>query len=313
MLMSNYWNNKSELKVKARKSVKYINEHYKDDVITSVLCTSIFDFDRNKLSYNDKLRGIKNLRKVLHISERHSPNLVLARKDVISCLFDDIYPKVNNSNKDYNVGVLNFASFTHPGGMFLQGSSAQEESLCHNSILFNVIKEYKKSYYDNNSGSLNRGTYTSCGLYSNNVLFFGKDKKGNINYDKTLRADVITLAAPNLSYLYKINRVDYPKNIELVNTALRNRIFALLYQFAINNCDIIVLGAYGCGVFKNNPRQVVEIFIEQLELFRGFFKYIYFPIPDTSNAKVFDNVFYNNYQLNKRFANNDKSIKGYLM
>ena len=38
-----------------------------------------------------------------------------------------------------SICALNFASYKNPGGKFMDGSSAQEECLCHESILYEVL------------------------------------------------------------------------------------------------------------------------------------------------------------------------------
>ena len=67
-----------------------------------------------------------------------------------------------------NMAVLNFASYTHPGGQFLNGSSAQEESLCHESTLYNVLSEFHE-YYKENHSTRHNFMYSNRAIYSPDV------------------------------------------------------------------------------------------------------------------------------------------------
>lgn len=55
------------------------------------------------------------------------------------------------------VCILNFASYKNPGGRFMDGSSAQEEMLCHSSILYNVLsnERFINNFYKPNKSRLN--------------------------------------------------------------------------------------------------------------------------------------------------------------
>ena len=75
-----------------------------------------------------------------------------------------------------NTAVLNFASYKNPGGMFVNGSKAQEECLCHESFLYNVLKE-NQNYYNWNNQHKNRALYLNRALYSPNIKFFHEDKE----------------------------------------------------------------------------------------------------------------------------------------
>lgn len=66
--------------------------------------------------------------------------------------------------------VLNFASFTNPGGGFIDGAMAQEEAICHNSTLYNILVE-KMEFYNENRLNENHGLYTDRAIYSPSVLF----------------------------------------------------------------------------------------------------------------------------------------------
>ena len=108
----------------------------------------------------------------------HSPaKFELVNIDSVSAIFE-----FAQANK--RTAVLNFASYKEAGGLFLKGSTAQEEALCHESFLYNVLRNFENNYYAINSKQLNRGLYKNTALYSPNVMFF----RG----ERNVQCDVIT-------------------------------------------------------------------------------------------------------------------------
>ena len=190
----------------------------------------------------------------------------LWKKDTVSALFDE-------SLKDKRVCVLNFASFKNPGGKFYDGSSAQEESLCHESFLYNVLKDFEKDYYENNRKDLNRGLYRNRALYSHDVIF--------MHENKTRKADVLTCAAPNKSLMIKYHNFTNKDN----STALESRIMfikqAILQK---EKPDVFITGAWGCGVFKQSTEEVATLFCKN----NWPIKHVVYAIPDDITYKAFD-------------------------
>lgn len=168
------------------------------------------------------------------------------------------------------VAVLNFASYKNPGGKFLEGSSAQEECLCHSSFLYNVLNEHMFDYYDVNVRTGTRdGMYRDRALYSPSVIF---------EVDGTAMAcDVITCAAPNISVskLYT-GRVSAERNTRI----LKQRMDFILKMAEANGVDTIILGAYGCGVFMQDPAEVSNLFFDLLEKNSYGLERVVFAIPD---------------------------------
>ena len=182
------------------------------------------------------------------------------------------------------VCILNFASYKNPGGKFIDGSSAQEECLCHHSNLYNILKEFKNDFYKPNSKKLNNALYHSNLIYTPNVVFEF--------FHCVFNCDVITCAAPNKKAAQKY------KNIpdKIVWNHMYDRIDHVLYAAYSKNVDTLILGAFGCGVFGNNPHDVAEIFKDLImNKYYKSFKNIIFGIPtmhqDDNTLKIFQNVF----------------------
>ena len=115
-----YWDKKDLLKNKAINHTKLMEEQYTNEIAKCILNTVVY----NSCSY--------------HLENKYTHSLVI-QSDTVSAIF---LPNC----KDKKVCVLNFASYKNPGGKFLNGSSAQEESLCHESFLYNVLKEQYEYY-----------------------------------------------------------------------------------------------------------------------------------------------------------------------
>ena len=165
------------------------------------------------------------------------------------------------------IAVLNFASAIQPGGGVKHGSSAQEESLCRCSTLFPTIdrKWLWQSYYDVNRAK------------TDDSIPQRMEPKDFVT------VDVISCAAPNLR--------DEPANFhnpetgapvkmdptELYELHLK-RAEHILHIAAYNNVDILILGAFGCGAFCNDPNTVASAYRDALESYIGRFDLIEFAI-----------------------------------
>lgn len=239
------------------------------------------------------------------IDRKYDTKIHLIDTDSVSCLF-------NNVPEDGRTAVLNFASFKHPGGMFLNGSSAQEESLCHQSTLYPVLCAFKDEYYIPHKSQLNNGLYNDDLLYSKDIVFFDFTIENFIQYsmegtpyvtyktNRTRHADVITCAAPNAKAFYRRHEQPYvPFELnctsqlivrDSVRSSLNHRCAAVLLAAYNNGVENLILGAYGCGVFGNDPCAVADTFLKYLHFeFKNCFKNVYFPIPKdrTGNFEAF--------------------------
>ena len=160
------------------------------------------------------------------------------------------------SGKYMRVGVLNFASAKNPGGGFLNGSLAQEESLAVASALYQSLIQCHEGYYDyhRNKNLL----YSDRMIYTPDCPVFRDDDGVLLN--EPYYVDFVTSAAPNI----KAMREDDPLQDRVLST-FQERSEKVLALFAEYGCDAIVLGAWGCGVFGNDPSMVAEVFAKFLK------------------------------------------------
>jgi len=161
-----------------------------------------------------------------------------------------------------HVACLNFASAKNPGGGFLSGAQAQEEALARSSALYPCLLR-APDYYERNRAN-HSAIYLDLLIFSPLVPFF-RDDSGAL-LETPILASVISAPAPNAGALSESE----PGNMVLLEPALRRRAELVLQTAQGHEVDKLVLGAWGCGVFRNDPRMVARIFSELLSL-PGFF------------------------------------------
>lgn len=258
-----YYNKKQENKIKAYKHHNYMIENYNDDIQKSINNSKVYYLPDDNINFIYDANINNNVK--IYIEPLTTEKVV----------------------KDYiNIGdlcVLNFASFKYPGGGFINGAIAQEECLCHSSNLYNIIGSDKfKKYYEDNRRNLNDGLYSSFIIYSPNVDFVFND------YKKICKVNVITCAAPNAGiYLNRYN------NISKLNSVLESRIKNILETAKLHKQKNLILGAFGCGVFKNDPDVVANIFKKYIYSSEYQFENIIFAIPPGNNYNIFKRIFTN--------------------
>lgn len=175
-------------------------------------------------------------------------------------------------SSDERLGVLNFASAKNPGGGFLGGAIAQEEALAVSSGLYSTLIKFQKEYYSYNKNRSPRGFYSDHMIYSPDVPFFRDDSLQL--FGPPVVADVITCPAVNAG-------VFHGERKDEVATVMKKRIAKILHLFLQKGCTHIILGAYGCGVFRNSTSMVSQIFADLLKedgYFQHRFKHVHFAI-----------------------------------
>lgn len=250
-----YFLNGEPIKISTNRDTKYYSSEYLKNM------QSIFA---------DVFRNIKNDK---------AGSVSVKNESTVKTIFDI-------GDNDKKIGVLNFASAYNIGGGFESGAMAQEEALAYCSNLAYIQSEEKEGlqYYKENK-KLNYPIYTD-GMLTGTVTFFRDE---NFNFVKRpIKSLVITAPAVNVSALR--NKGDLNVSVPDI---MYNRMKYILELFVLNKCTDIILGAFGCGVFGNNPYDIAEIW-KKLLYRTGFikcFNSVIFSVLDNSKEKVNINSF----------------------
>lgn len=263
--MSRYHNrnsnspSKAERKFLAQQHVTEMDERYRKENMDSVATT---------LTYRDGTM----LTNKCAVPQWDETTVSVTAQDSVSAVLDAQSPKA----------MLDFASFHNPGGGYTNGVwFAQEEMICAESNLYNILREFQGSVYARRNKTDNtQGLYTSECLYIPDVMFYREDEEAP--------CDVIVAAAPNAKRARE-NHVD-ENDIE---QALRERINTVMNIAVDNGIEELVLGAFGCGVFANDAESVASMFKEWIDDNPGFIRHVVFAIPNakSDNYKAFEAVF----------------------
>lgn len=217
----------------------------------------------------------------------------------------------NNSTSitEPDVCCLNFASAKHPGGGFLKGSQAQEESLARASGLYSCLLQAPTYYQTNKRRKKTEpypAIYENLIIYSPNVPVFRNDDDELL--EDPWKASIITAAAPNRgaviqNYIRNKNKKEkkmsdsegtaivveeeaFKKVEEIIQETFGVRIDMVLSTAMNYGHRTLVLGAWGCGVFQNDPQKVARLFRTSLmkKCFQGAFDKVCFAVWDSSEG-----------------------------
>ena len=196
------------------------------------------------------------------------------------------------SSKSSKIAVLNFANPHEPGGGVRRGAMAQEECLCRCSDLYNVLAQpyFLKHYYEYH--------YRNCDylfsdrlIYSPNITVLKSDDIIPQLLERPFFVDVITCAAPYLNG-------NIIKTDEELLAIYKSRIRNILEVAMSKDVDCLILGAFGCGAFRNNPDLMAKSFADLLihKQYATYFEKVVFAIKRTGafcqNLCSFEQAFY---------------------
>lgn len=172
------------------------------------------------------------------------------------------------------VAALNFADALTPGGLVWEGETTQEEDLCRCSNLYPCISQDKvfDDYYGYNR-SLENDIYSDRLIYSSDVLFFKDETYWCLSIP--VKCDVVTCPAP----------VECSDKQVFIN-----RIKCIIGAAYNAGVDQLILGKFGCGAFRNDPRLVATAFKEVLNEYK-LFDVVYFPVfDDSESSDIFQEI-----------------------
>ena len=171
--------------------------------------------------------------------------------------------------------ALNFASARNPGGGFLGGSQAQEESLARASGLYACINPLQEMYEANRRQR--SCLYTDHMIYSPDVPVFRDDEDALL--EQPCPVSILTAPAVNAGVV----RAKEPDSAGRIAAVMLARIEKVLSLAVVHGHEVLVLGAWGCGVFANDPNEVAGLFARHLlgdGLFRTAFRQVTFAVLD---------------------------------
>lgn len=222
------------------------------------------------------------------ISAGAKPKIVFHEESTISGA-RRLSATLSSHSSHKRIGILNFASATKPGGGFINGAQAQEESLARSSTLYpSLMTNRAQQFYSSHKYDRKHGYYTHAMIYSPDVVFFRDD---NGNWTEPLVADVLTSAAVNAGEVRRAGKGPEGK----IEAVMRERMGRLLYLFSQRGVRNLVLGSFGTGVFRNNVETVARIWAELLVVdgarFRGLFDRVVFAILGKETYDTFERSF----------------------
>lgn len=198
---------------------------------------------------------------------------------------DCLYAGARMKEQGYNPAVLNMASRRNPGGGVTTGAGAQEETLFRRTNLFRSLYQFapyaeqygiKRSHHqyplDRNFG----GVYTPDAIY-----FRDSEQRGYALLEEPVSLSFITVAGMNRPDLTDDGYIA-PYHVEPIKNKIRT-----IFRMGLNHGhDSLVLGALGCGAFRNPPRHVAHLFHEVMDEpeFKNKYRCVVFAILDDNNA-----------------------------
>ncbi len=158
------------------------------------------------------------------------------------------------------------AAFTRPGGAYEDGAFGPEQIICHESNLYEILCGLKETYYDKNRDYRRGMLCTDRAAYVPQVVF---PHGGSM-----VKADVIAIAEP-----LRARALENHRSERECDTALSTRIESFMRIAAANECDTLIVGAFGCGRLGYDAAQVIELFKAWFDAHPGVIARVVFAVP----------------------------------
>ena len=239
----------------------------------------------NRFDFPDDSGMIRNTvfydREMSQVNKPEGDEQTIVEVQNIDCL----YAGVRLKEQGYNPAVLNMASRRNPGGGVATGAGAQEETLFRRTNLFRSLYQfapYAEQYGIRHSRYQYPLDRNFGGAYTPDAIYFRESElKGYALLEEPVSLSFITVAG--------MNRPDLTADGMIADHhvgPIKNKIRTIFRMGLANGHDSLVLGALGCGAFRNPPRHVARLFHEVMDEpeFRNRYRRIVFAILDDHNA-----------------------------
>ena len=191
---------------------------------------------------------------------------------------------IHKFNSDKKLTVLNFASAKNPGGGFLKGSQAQEESLARATGLFATIRA--SPMYEANEKDNRKCLYQEYLIYSPNVPVF-RDSDDEL-IAEPIYVDIISVPAVNEGEALKkgLSKI-------VIDKTRFDRMDSFLAVLMNKNLKRIILGAWGCGIFGGKFRNVAnDYYVHLIEgKYKNVFEEVIFAVLDEDDVTILEEYF----------------------
>lgn len=251
-------------KLKAEETLKIIENGIYSCSEREIDISEKINFTLNNTKYYTSA-DLEKLSNTINLELDNNTLIEITNEDSISCILRLA------EEGEQGIMCLNFASTKNPGGGFLKGALAQEESLAVSSALYgSQLKAY--DFYENHR-NIKSCVYSDAMIYSPKVPVF-RNKNGTL-LNKSFEVDFITSAAVNTGVVKRKE----PNLKDDIPSLMDKRIEKLLSLCVKESQEVLILGAWGCGVFQNDPNIIASLFYSQLNgKFKGQFKRVVFAI-----------------------------------
>ncbi len=168
------------------------------------------------------------------------------------------------------------ASFTRPGGAYEDGSFGPEQILCSQSNLYQVLCGIKEIFHDANRDYRRGQLFTDRAAYLPDVA---------VSQGSVRKADVIAIAEP-----LRARALENHRSERECDNALAQRVEAFMSIAVANECETLIVGAFGCGRLGWSAEHVAGLFKAWIDEHPGALGRVVFAVPRAS-FDAFDALF----------------------